>query len=52
MGRHFAGLPTNNVILPLSFWDTSNLTSTTPNTQSTYYPFDFVSYYKKLWGVK
>jgi ribose transport system substrate-binding protein len=52
MGRHFAGLPTNNVQVPLHFWDSSNLTSTTPNTPSTYYPFDFVSYYKKLWGVK
>jgi ribose transport system substrate-binding protein len=52
MGRHFAGLPTSNFLLPMPFWNTSNLTSSTPNTPSTYYPFDFKSYYEKLWGVK
>jgi ribose transport system substrate-binding protein len=52
MGRHFAGLPTSNFLLPLAFWDPSNLTSATPDSPSTYSPFDFKSYYKKLWGVK
>jgi hypothetical protein len=28
------------------------LTSSTPDSPSTYSPFDFVSYYKKLWGVE
>jgi ribose transport system substrate-binding protein len=52
MGRRLAGLPTSNFLLPLPFWNTSNLTSATPNTPSTYSPFDFKSYYEKLWGVK
>jgi len=51
MGRHFAGLPTSNFLLPLAYWDTANLTSSTPNSPSTYSPFDFVSYYEKLWSV-
>jgi hypothetical protein len=50
MGRHFAGLPTKNFLLPLAYWDTDNLTSSTPD--SAFSPFDYVSYYKKLWSVK
>jgi ribose transport system substrate-binding protein len=52
MGRRFAGLPTHDVVTPLPFFNTANLTSTSPDSTSTYYPFNWVNYYTKLWGVK
>jgi ribose transport system substrate-binding protein len=52
LGRRFAGLPTSNVLLPMAFWNTDNLTSSTPFSPSTFSSFDYASYYKKLWSVK
>jgi ribose transport system substrate-binding protein len=54
MARHFANLPVHNIEIGVSFWTLStlpsnNATSVAPG--SAYYPFNWVTYYKKLWGI-